>query len=336
MNYFQKHITRKFIPFFAAGFLILLFSIYCTSALFAQSAGFAGSFTRVGFGPRGMSMGNAMAGVFKEGVYSYYNPAHAAVNMVGNQIDLSTSLMSFDRTLHKLNGTFPLPPNAGLSLSIINGSVDNIDGRTSSGYHTGELSTHEYQFSSAFGIRASPKFYAGIGLKYNLADYHTDIENATSIGFDLGFLYLVSQEITVGGTVRDILSNYSWNTSPLYGGGSSESATDRFPVQARLGVSWEATEVLLVSLEPGVLLHPSAETVTQLKIGARYRVHERITLRAGWEVLDTNHLKNSNHFSAGFSVHLPFDLLSPSVDYAFVPEPNRGSSIHVFGIRLNL
>ncbi|MDZ7659214.1 hypothetical protein [Fodinibius sp.] len=73
-----------------------------------------------------------------------------------------------------------------------------------------------------------------------------------------------------------------------------------------------------------------------LKIGSGFQLHERITLRGGWQVNDLSSIKQTNHFSTGFSVHLPFDLFSPSVDYAFVQEPNNISYMHTFGIQLKL
>ena len=280
-------------------------------------------------------MGNALTGVTLEGVYPYYNPAHAAIVAEGNQVDLSTSAMSFDRSLHALNGSFALPPDAGLAISVVNGNVGDIDGRSPSGYPTGTLSTHEYQILSAFGLRLSSALYAGIGIKYNLADFHTGVDNSGGFGFDLGLLYLASERLTVGASVRDILSKYTWNTNPLFGDETSKSEVDRFPLQVSLGASYETTEPLLLSLEAGVLAHANG-TAYQLKIGSRYRIHERVTLRGGWLVDDLENARYNNRFGAGFSLHLPFDLLAPSVDYAFLREPNNVSAMHVFGLRLNL
>ena len=44
----------------------------------------------------------------------------------------------------------------------------------------------------------------------------------------------------------------------------------------------------------------------------------------------------SGHLSAGFSINLPFDRFSPSIDYAFVREPYGVANMHVFAIRMNL
>ncbi|MDZ7693251.1 MAG: hypothetical protein U5K69_19390 [Balneolaceae bacterium] len=304
--------------------------------LTAQAGGYAGSFSRLGFGPRGMAMGNAMTSVATEGIYAYYNPAFAALAFDSRQVDLSTSLMSFDRSLHKLNGAVPIPPSAGLSVTIINASVSGIDGRTNSGYHTEMLSTNEYQFTSTFGIRFTNKLQGGLSIKYYLADYHDALESTPSFGFDAGLLYHATNKLHVGLAIKDLLAEYNWNSGAVYGEESSPSSTDRFPLQVRIGASYSITEELLISAEPGVLLPPEAAPVGQLRTGARYRLHELLTVRGGWQITDLNAVRVSHHGSAGFSIHLPFDILSPSVDYAFVPEPGHISSMHVFGLQLNL
>lgn len=309
--------------------------------LLAQTGGAAGSFSRIGFGPRGMAMGNALSAVIDVGVYSYYNPALAASTVRGQQFDISTSLMSFDRNLHKANATFTLPPNAGMSFSVINASVSGIDGRTRSGYHTEMLSTNEFQFATSFGIRVNPRIYIGIGIKYFLADYHEALENTPSFGFGLGALYRVTDKLTMGATVQDLLAGYTWNSGIFYDDDSNTRTKDQFPIRYRFGASYKLTDKLLLALEPGMLRLPgsansNADSIFQLRTGARYLLHERITVRAGWQIKDLQSVRTSNNFSAGFSVLLPLDLLSSSIDYAFVPEPTGISTMHVFGIKINL
>lgn len=330
----QETTLRGFLKFLLLAFCFFLIP----SLLSAQAGGFAGSFSRMGFGPRGMSMGNALNSVLDEGIYSYYNPAQVANKINGHQIDFSTSLMNFDRNLHQVYGALPLPPKAGLSFSIINAGVDNIDGRTISGYHTRTLSTNEYQFASAFGIRIAQKWNVGVGIKLYIADFHTDLQSISSFGFDLGTLYKASPKLTLGLVVQDLLAEYPWNTGALFGDNSSGTKVDKFPLQIRIGSSYKITEDLLIAVDPGLLLPPTsgANPILQLRSGGRYRIHELVTVRAGFQITDLQSISSSNNFSTGFSVHLPFDLFSPSVDYAFVPEPNQVSTMHVFGLQLHL
>ena len=301
---------------------------------FAQSGGNAGAFSRVGFGARGMAMGNALTSVSTQGIYSYYNPALAAHANAGNQVDLGTSAMSFGRNLHTVTGTFRLPPSAGISVSLINANVNDIDGRNSSGYHTRMLSTHEYQLATALGLQLSEKLSAGVGLKYYIADFHPNLSNAKTVGLDLGILYKFSKLFQIGLAAKDLLAAYNWDSSTLYGDESS-GRTDDFPRQVRIGSSYRVTDNILLSLEAGRTTHESGNS-NNIRLGTAYDLHERITLRAGWQIDDLSSIENTNHGSAGFSIHLPFDLLSPSIDYAFVQEGNTISYMHTFGLRLNL
>lgn len=316
------------------GFLLLILLIL-PLLVNAQPSGFAGSFSRLGFGPRGMGMGNANIASTDEGIYSYYNPALAAYSKSGSQVDFSTSFMSFDRTLNSLNGTFRLPPSAGLNISLLNANVTDIDGRTTSGYYTSELATHEYQLLTAFGINIHKKVAAGIGVKFNLADFHSDISNAQGVGFDIGVLYKVKETISLGITARDLLASYSWNSGAMYGDESLGESVEKFPAILSIGGTYQIQPEILFALSYGWLVHED-QHFQQLKLGGSWMVHERISLRSGWQIDDLENIETSNRPSAGFSVHLPFDILKPSIDYAFLIEPNQISSMHVFGLRLNL
>lgn len=336
--------------------LVLALALPVTAA--AQNGGFAGAYSRMGFGPRGMAMGNAMTAFPQAGIYSHYNPALAAVPQAGIQVDLTTSVMSFDRRLNGLNASFSMPPNAGMNVSILNGHVGDIDGRTVSGYHTEDLSTDEFQFSSAFGIRFSNRVYGGLGVDLNMARFHSDVNNATSVGIDLGMLVRPTDRLWIGWSVQDLLASYTWKTGSLYNTTGTRQTKNDFPVRFKLGSSYQITPKWAVTGDFEVqrlnadVNTSSANTtgvprpvtqnsevsnhLTQLRFGTNYHIHERLTLRAGWQNVDLASPENTSRLSAGFSVHLPFDQFSPSVDYAFVREPNGIANMHVFAIRMHL
>lgn len=300
----------------------------------AQPGGYAGAFSRIGFGPRGISMGNAMAADTTEGIYGYYNPAQPAW-VRGNQLDFSTSVMSFGRRLSTFQATFALPPAAGVSVALINARTADFDGRSRSGYHTGTFNSNEYQLIGSFGIQFSDHVSAGGGLKLNVASFHPDISNEAGIGIDLGTLFQLTDRLHASVTVRDLLSVYSWNAIELYGGDNLALRHDYFPVRLESGLSYTIPYRFTVAAFYGRLTHSEAQ-FNQLKAGASYHIHERITVRAGVQVDDIQAFKDATRPSAGFSVHLPFDEWSPSIDYAFAAEPGNISTMHVFGIRLNI
>ena len=65
-------------------------------AKFSEINSMPGSFSRMGFGARGMAMGNAMSAVASGDLISYYNPA-LSVFLTGNLFTSSLSTLSLDR-----------------------------------------------------------------------------------------------------------------------------------------------------------------------------------------------------------------------------------------------
>jgi len=311
----------------------------------------------MGFSPRGMAMGNALTAVESEGIYGYYNPALAAKPTESIQIDLSTAALRFDRQLHMIASHFRLPPSAGFSVSLINASVGNIDGRSQSGYHTEYLSTTELQLIGNFAIRFTEKFWGGIGLKYNFSNLHIDIPNSSTIGLDAGIRLQISNDLALAFTIKDLLSEQKFNTSDLYGAESAD-LTDRYPIRFHSGLSYNLAENWLFGLDyevrfqsEYVLLNVRDDNSTTktsgftrekqysqsrfLRVGSRFNIHERITIRGGVQYFnyDDTYIFQP---SAGFSLHLPYDRFSPSIDYAILREPSLLSTMHVFAIRLNI
>lgn len=339
-------------------FAVIFITSGFISNLYAQelSGGFAGSFSRMGFSPRGMAMGNAMTAVLSEGSYGYYNPAFAALKSDVIQVDAGTAALRFDRQLNMIHSHFQLPPSAGFSISLLHSRVGNIDGRDQNGYHTETLSTNEFQIAGNFGIRFSDSFWGGVGLKYNLARYHPEVPTSSGLGIDIGILLKPISKLRLGLSIQDLLASYQFNTSDLYG---TDSSTNHqlFPLRILAGISYEIDEDWVLSMDfenrrqnfeslPGVGDQPATETRSVnreeltsvgnfLRAGTSYKIHERITLRGG---IQLNELGEANDVqpSAGFSIHLPYDALMPSIDYAFAREPSGLSTMHVFAIRLNL
>lgn len=339
-------------------FAILIWILLPIGELFAQSGGFTGSFSRIGFAPRGMAMGNAFTAVHQDGTYSYYNPALSAAPSNRIQVDISSAAMAFDRQLHMVSAHFQLPPSAGLSVALINGRMGNIDGRTQSGFSTEIFSTNEYQLLSNFGIRFSDTFWGGVGIKFNLADFHSEVNSETSVGVDAG-LYKQFEKIGIGFAIQDLLAKTNYDTSNLFGSNVGGSKSNDYPTRIKFGGSYIYSEQLLFSLEYEIQVLNSelrreslqvtngvpvtsvrredVQTNTQMaRLGARYHLHPRVTLRSGLQALELNHDETTLQPTAGFSLHLPFDRFTPSIDYAFVREPSNISTMHVFSIRLNL
>lgn len=326
--------------------------------LLAQKGGYAGAFSRMGYGPRGIAMGNAMSAFAGDGSYSYYNPALAALSQEFVQVDMAAARLSFDRSLHMAGAQLQLPPSAGISFSLIHAGVNDIDSRTSSGYHIGQISTDEFLLMSAFGLRIRERTWLGIGIKYLISRFHRDMENSTSIGFDIGLRNQFTESMALSVSVHDLFAAYRFDASGLYGIDQSIRNDQSFPVRTKLGFAYtpQSAWFLMGELEiqrsdaeslslqtgesQGVPLVRTVRTETRMyrhvvKAGGGMHVHERLTLRGGLQWVEPNG-ESYLRPSAGFSLHLPWDRFSPSIDYAVFRERSGIPVSHLFSFRFQL
>ena len=299
----------------------------------------AGSFSRMGFGARGMGMGNSMGAVIKGNLVSYYNPALAAFQE-GNFFHTSYSFLSLDRSLNFLNFTRKFEfgksktdstkprSTAGVSLGIINAGVDEIDARDNQGEKFETLSTSENQFFISFSNRFSDKLTLGIGLKFYYYKLYEDV-TSTGFGFDIGALYIYNPNLTFALMLSDINSKYKWDTSSLYGT-EGNSTINKFPLLMKFAAAYDIKEInLLTTFE---FEHSNADT-DFLRIGLEYLIFEGLFLRSGVDRISISNPDIPMRPSLGFSYFgkiADFDL---GIDYALVLEPYSSHDQHIVGLQ---
>jgi hypothetical protein len=324
--------------------IILLSAVGIAQPQFTEIGSRVGAFSRIGFGARGIGMGNAMSAVITGELVSYYNPAVTAFQE-DNSVLTGYSFLSIDRNLNFLSFTRrfdfyskkdslienPKPRNsAGLSIGVINAGVTNIDGRDNNGLPMGELSTSENQFFLALANKFSDRFSVGLTAKFYYYKLFEEI-NTTSLGFDFGAIYRVNDEFTVSLAVIDINSKYKWDTSPVYER-DGVITEDKFPNLRKLGVSYLNKEIgLLATFE---FENSSAET-NILRAGVEYNIYEGLYLRGG---IDQFNLSNTDwpiKPALGFSFYKSFGSFVVGVDYAFAIEQYSSSDRHIVGLTFN-
>jgi hypothetical protein len=283
---------------------------------------------RMGFGARGIAMGNAMTAVITGDLSSYYNPANVAFEAVPTAA-AAYGLLSLDRRLNYLSYTQSLKPNAGFSLSIINAGVGEIDGRDRDGIHTDTYSTSENAFMFTFGLKPNPRFALGVTAKIL---YYALFEGmkSTTAAIDLGAIYIVSEEFTIGAVLQDINAKYKWDTSPLYGL-NGNSTVDRFPLRTRFGISWMPEKYPLI-------LSGEMEAIGSaafLRIGSEFELYEGIHIRGG---IDQMSLNNSLPVkpALGLSFQTKLAGMTPSFQYTYAFEPYSPSGIHILSLSVRL
>jgi hypothetical protein len=289
--------------------------------------GLAGAPFRLGFGARGIGMGNALTAVPYDNIDSYYNPAMLPYQPLPTVL-LSYGSLSLDRRLNFASYTQHLNPNAGVSVGLINAGVSNIDGRDNDGQPTETYSTSENQFYFSFGLMPDKKLSFGVTAKVLYYNLYSNVKS-TTVGMDFGALYSISNEFNVGIVLQDVLSKYKWDTSKLYGENGS-SYVDNFPTRKRLGISY-------ISRELGLIASGEVEwigTGAYCRIGTELELFSGLQIRAGIDQIAFASDISAKP-SVGFSVQTQVSSWNPRIDYAFVFEPYISAGMHYLTLSLS-
>ncbi len=297
----------------------------------SQIGGKAGAFSRMGFGARGMGMGNALTAVTSGDVVAYNNPAAIQLSEYRN-ISAAFGILTLDRKLNFISYSQPLRPSAGISAGLINSGVSKIDGRDSDGEPTGPLRTSENQFFFAFANQFKAGFSIGINIKLYYHHIYTDV-STTTVGIDAGLLVPINEDLTVGATVRDINSQYKWDTSELYGQ-SGNTTIDNFPLLYTLGSAYRLPDSLgLIALD----VQATNQKTLMARIGAEVPLIPELTLRAGLDRIDLKEKGSGIQPTFGFTLTQNiFEGWTPSLHYAYVIEPFASSGMHIIALSVKL
>ncbi|MBS3944470.1 MAG: hypothetical protein KGZ42_03155 [Melioribacter sp.] len=323
--------------------ILILFSVVNAQPQFSAISSLPGAFSRMGFGSRGMGMGNALSAIKDGNLVAYYNPALASFQE-GNSFQTSYSVLSLDRSLNFLSytrkfefGKVETPDGksrprsiAGISAGIINAGVSNIDARDAQGINTGTLSTSENQFFIAVANRFSEKLAIGIAFKFYYYKLYEDF-SSTGLGFDIGALYSFNENLTFSFVIKDINSKYDWDSGKIYGQ-SGRQSKDKFPLLTRVGASYKFDNPKLIA---AVEFENTNANTKYLRAGVEYNIYEDFYLRAG---IDRYNVINSDvpvKPSLGFSYFHLFNSYRIGIDYAFVMEPYSSGDQHIIGISVN-
>ena len=303
----------------------IILSITMTAICYGQNAGTAGAFARMGFGARGMSMGNALTAVTTGDISTYYNPAVSAFSE-NRRAAATFGFLSLDRYLNFLSYTQAIKPTAGLSAGIINAGVNKIDGRDRSGTRTEEYSTYENQFYLAFSNRVDKRVSLGVAVKL----YHSklfDEVKSTTVGFDVGVCVQILDGLFTGLTIQDIGSKYNWDTKPLYSDPTAgKTVIEKFPTLRRIGVAYSLPNGMgLVSVD----YENSTQKTSILRAGAEYNFMEYFSVRSGIDRLEFGENATGVKPSFGFTAKKSLGEWTPAVSYAYIFESFAPRGIHI-------
>ncbi len=333
--------------------IVLIFLTSMAGAAIAQNNGsHPGAFARMGFGARSMSMGNASTSDVFGDVQGYYNPALTCWQEQGI-FNFGYTFLNLDRRLNFISFAkkFSLQQGkqaAGISLSWLNAGVSDIDGRDNDTRQIGMLSTYENQFMLGTSFLLSEQLAIGAGFKLYYSKLYEEV-TTTSVGIDIGAVYIARTNLSFGLTVRDIGAKYKWETSKVYGANGTVTE-NKFPVLIDAGASYKLPEELgSVSLVFESQLNPSFETKDTLGITQKIKSDNNYVFKAGGEInlsknfkiragVDRIDLTSDDFFGnikpgLGFGFYKSFskDVIL-GIDYSFQLEPYTKNPVQNIGV----
>ena len=302
---------------------IILMLVLFQSIVISQNLSVA-SFSRLGFGARGISLGNAMGAVTEGEVTGYYNPAVLPfVNL--KRGTLTVGFLSLDRTLDFVHYTQSLYPTAGFSFFLIRAGVKNIDLRDVDGFHIENFKTSEYMFGFSFSNKLNQRFSVGLSLKFYYSEIYHDF-NARTLGVDFGFIFKLHGNLFFGFVLQDLNAKYRWDSTNLYGE-KGHLVIERFPITKKISTFYKLKDIILLSFDFSFV-----EKQKRINFGLEtYPIGRNLSLRSGFDMF------NNPSLSLGFGLRRKFSKVIISFDYAYKYEVNVPlSSVQFFSIGVEI
>ncbi|MFZ2960773.1 MAG: PorV/PorQ family protein [Candidatus Ozemobacteraceae bacterium] len=299
--------------------IILLTFIFAAAVMpiFAESAGQAGAFLKMGVGARALGMGSAFTAIADDSTAAFWNPAGLAL-LEKPEASFMHANLTLDRSYNFFTYAHVLKDSAGKSkgtvaISHMRFGVDGIPETRESSNAVGQPATRAdgsyvagenvYIFSyfddtetNTFGTYArklADKFYGGVNVKSLKQSLFTN--SADSWGLDLGFLYEATKKSTFGLSIRDIGESLAWNTP--------SGQKDRIPVTTTFGTAFKPNDRLTLALD----LNKVQDMDAKFRAGAEYWFKDLAALRLGSQAGD-------------LTLGASFKLQSWRFDYSYVDE----------------
>ena len=335
-NFFQR--VRG--PGMVFGLLILFGFAGAGTADERGRDGYAGSYLRMGLGARAMGMGGGSVALTDDAYVTYYNPA-GLVFLESRWFTATMNSMALDRRLfyvgyaQSVGSRNPGMLKGGFSVGWMSAGVDRIDARDFSGNDTGSLSFWEHCFFFSFALNPLSELSIGFSGKLLYSRFPGIIDggdalSAVGFGFDIGVIYKPHPCFTLGFTIKDLNSKYTWDTQKLWENGTH--TTDYFPYVMRGGMAVNLLSnriIITLDLEQVALdLDKEDMDAEQGKCwpasyvgGTQVEVYPGILLRGG--IRDGRISLGAGYFweISGKTIHM---------DYGFIPDSVAPRGNHIF------
>jgi hypothetical protein len=297
--------------------------LYPLVSMASENGGYAGSFLRIGVGARAISMGNTGVAHPMNAYSTFYNPA-----VIGfaedKRIGLSYSFLSLDRRFGFGSFSMKVPPEAGFTVAWIESGVGDLKSYNSNGEETGNINHSANAVYFTFGRKIIENLSIGVSIKI-LFEYINDGTDefdysSNGVGFDFGVIYKISDDLIIGGQVKDINSKFKANTDNIFDRGGT--TIDKFPVTYKFGAFYKTS---LQWLRGAYDFEWSDKGLKKHHLGLEAVYGNNLALRLGL---------NGSHLAYGAGMDFEVMKTESYLDYAFVTSVIDEGSSHIFSWQL--
>ena len=310
--------------------ILLLFICICYPYF---GGGYPGSSFRFGSNARAISLSNSVVSTENNGFNAMTNPALLS-QLKNKQFGASLFPMSMDRSIQSFSFSRPLPPTAGVAISLFRSGIDNISSYDNIGDNTGILyNSWEGYAMLSFGTTFN-KLSVGINIK-SLNNSLTGSIKANGLGFDIGGLYKFNANNQLGFMITNISGSYKWNFNY---DNSKHQYEEKLPMILSIGSSSVVSNFLILSQFDFIVLNKSdivseVNSITdeieyfqtedkiesKFRLGLEYDMSDilskKILLRFGVNQKYSENLKDYN-MTMGFGIPFIIDNIKLGFDYA--------------------
>ncbi|MBI3039684.1 hypothetical protein HYY75_11685 [bacterium] len=283
--------------------LLVSFMTLMTGFCYAESAGRAGAFLKLGVGARALGMGSAFTAVSDDSTAAFWNPAGLAL-LEKPEASFMHANLTLDRKYNFFNYAHVLKGKGNVSkgvvaLSHMRFGIDGIpetrlaNARTDglpfvgdepatdpAGSYTPGKNVYIFSYfddteTNTFGSyarRLAEKFYGGVNVKILKQSLFTN--SADTWGMDLGFLYQASPKGTLGLSIRDIGEKLAWDTPSGH--------SDTIPITTTFGTSYKPRENVTLALD----INKTQDLDVKFRAGAEVWLRKIAAIRLGTQAGD--------------------------------------------------
>lgn len=303
----------------------ILFLIYTTVPA-QKLSGIPGAFADVGFGAKPVAMGGAFVGLANDVNSVIWNPAG-----LGTTENYQVSF-SYFKQMQLVNYQY-----FSASASLSKASNRSIGFALIS---SGDEALREYTFYGSYAQKIA-FLLVGINLKVRYASFGNNklsesdflvfdqdeitegIANqvkgkALGFGLDLGVLYKLNKDITLGMLLRDMASPVNWDSetdNPLTE--TKGKYSENIPMELIFGSSFNVFPGLIFAAD----YYPSlyTETSNRIRMGVEGTLLDIVALRAGVQRFIND--EDMNKITFGIGLNIGVGNMIFHFDYAYVVEP---------------